>query len=112
MRRSSSNRVGHWRPRSEGGADSAKGREGQGPRRCGRRLVVPWGRGGHWPCPHLEGVLFAEVHELVLARVRVVRPPPSRNLGQGKGGKVDPAMSIVFLKMFEEAANALVGIRV
>ena len=62
--------------------------------------------------PHLEGVLIAEVNELVLARVRVVRPPPSRNLGQGKGGKVAPAMSIVFLKMFEEAANALVGIRV
>jgi len=62
--------------------------------------------------PHLEGVLVAEVNELVLARVRVVRPPPSRNLSKGKSGKVAPAMSIVFLKMFEEAANALVRIRV
>ena len=62
--------------------------------------------------PHLEGVLIAEVDVLVLARVRVVRPPTSRNLGQGKGDKVAPAMSIAFLKMFEEAANALVRIRV
>ena len=47
--------------------------------------------------PHLEGVLMPEVNEPVLARVRVVRPPPIRNLGKGKGGKVAPAMSIVFL---------------